>query len=232
MSATVGQRPRGRFWDVLEHGLLRGIGFPLLIVSLVMFVAAMVLLGANVSEVHRSYARVQRVNDALIQIAMVNADMLRSEMIVRGYALSDDPVYLIWQDEAKTNLRKRLAALAAAFSGQAVQQADLERLRAMLHDHDATWDRLMRLVPVDKARVVSEMVAYGKAARRTPIERLLVKLQEDEDKLLERHQRLAEDQVAGAYRSAVGFSVLALIFGALGFAFVLQGRRRQRRRTG
>jgi CHASE3 domain sensor protein len=229
MSEKTCHGPRTRFWEFLEHGLLREIGFPLMMVSLVLFVAAMALLGINVSEMHRSYARVQRVNDALVQIAMVNADILRVEMIVRGYALSGDPIYNTWKDEADGNLRTRLKALTAAFSGQPEQQADFERLRGMLQEHHATWDRLMRLVPVDKTRVIAEVVIYGKAARRKLIERMLVKLREDEGSLLQQRQRAAEDQVVGAYRSAVGISTLALILGALGFAFVLPGRRARRR---
>jgi len=227
MSGIADHRPRTRFWEFLEVGLLQQIGFPLLTVSLVLFVGAMVLMGANVSEMHRSYARVQRVNDSLLQIAMVNADILRSEMIVRGYALSGDPVYVTWKDQAERNLRNRLAALSVTFSGEPAEESQFEQLRAMLREHSATWDRLMRLVPVDRQRVVEEMVAYGKSARRAPIERLLSRLRTQETALLEQRQLLAEDQVASAYRSAVGISTLALILGSLGFAFVMQSRRRK-----
>jgi CHASE3 domain sensor protein len=227
MNVTMQPRPR---LSLLNPGLLKEIGLPALMVSLVLFVSAMALLGANVSEMRNSYSRVQRVNETLIQIAMVNADMLRAEMIVRGYALSGDPVYLVWKDEADGNLRKRLAALGKMFADEPAQRTDLSRLRVLLREHAGTLDNLVNMIPTDKVLVTAKIVEYGKAARRVPIEKLLLTMSARENRLLEKRQRSAEALVEEAYHSAVAISGVALILGAFGFAFVFQGARLERRR--
>ncbi len=231
MNARPQQPAKGRLWDILERGVLREIGYPALIVSLVMFVCAMALLGANVSEMQRSYARVQRANEALLQIAMVNADILRVEMVIRGYALSGDPIYLVWKSMAYDTIRGRMARFKTAFTGDPVQSAHLKQLQVLLDRHHAYFDRLAKMVPTDRAAVVAEIVDYGKKVKRRDIEQLLVVMRNDEMKELAKRQQIAEAKASEAYHYAIGISGVALLLGALGFALIINDRRLDRRRT-
>lgn len=216
-------------WDILDRGLLRELGIPSLLVALVLFVSAMTLLGTNVSEMRAAYGRVQQSNEAILQAAMVNTDILRVEMIVRGYALSGDPVYLRWQEEAERNLRARVAGFGPLFSATADERADVAALRGLIEEHIAYFDRLARQVPVDRQRVITEIVDYGKQAKRRPIEDLLVDMRADLAQRLAGQQEDAEARVIGAYRYAIGISAVALLFGALGFALLIHNRGAGRR---
>jgi CHASE3 domain sensor protein len=220
---------RSRFWEIFEHGVLREIGYPALIVSLVMFVSAMALLGANVSELRRSYARVQHANEALLQIAMVNTDILRAEMTVRGYALNGDPIYLRWKDGAYKTLGGRIKSFQTMFAEDPVQQANFRRLRVLLGEHRAYFERLATRVPTERAAVSAEILDYGKRVGRRGIETMLVVMRDHEMEQLAEQQRFAEAQVKQAYGYAVGISGIALFLGALGFALVIHDRRLTRR---
>lgn len=229
MNPMVQHRLPSKFWDALGRGILREIGYPALMVSLVMFVCAMALLSSNISELRRSYARAERSNQALVQMAMVNADILRVEMIIRGYALSGDPIYLVWKDMAYVQLHDRVKAFPALFAGEPVQLAHLKQLQRLLDAHCATFDRLSKMIAVDRAGVITEIVEYGKKVKRRSIENLLLQMRADEMEDLSARQRIAEERVTDSYHYAIGISAVALILGALGFAFIIHDRRKGRR---
>ncbi len=228
---SIARHSHRRFWDFLDQGLFRELGIPALVVSLVLFVSAMTLLGANVSELRTGYGRVQQTNEALLQIAMVNADILRIEMTVRGYALSGDPDYLTWQKMATDGMRTRLDALAKLVHDDPDEQADIVALNKLLVAHNAYFDRMAKLVPTDKAQVVAEMVDYSKKVKRRPIENLLADMRTDEARRLTEQEHQAETRVISAYRYAIGISSLALLLGGFGFALILHDRRRRRHRA-
>jgi len=213
-----------RVWDILSHHMLRELGIPSLVVSLVLFVSAMTLLGASVSELRAAYGRVQQSNEAILQVSMVNTDILRVEMIVRGYALSGDPIYLRWQKEAVRNLRNRIATFAPLFSATDDTRGDVVNLRRLTEQHIATFDGMARRVPSDRQRVIAEIVDYGKKVKRRAIENLLVDMRADLAQRLAVQQQDAESRVVNAYRYAAGISAVALLFGAFGFALLLRHR--------
>lgn len=229
MSALLQPSAKARFWEMLERGVLREMGYPALIASLVLFVCAMALLGANVSELRQSYARVQRANEALVQIAMVNADILRVEMSIRGYALSGDPAYLVWKDMAYDDVHGRVASFGAEFAGDPVQGANLRRLNALLEKHRAYFDRLIDMLPAHRQELVAEIVAYSKKVKRRDIEDLLVTMRSDEMKELAKRQLAVEAKASEAYLCAVGISGVAVMLGALGFGLLIGERRRRTR---
>jgi len=226
---TAVERPPLRFWEFLDRGLLHDLGIPALVASLVLFVCAMTLLGANISEMRTGYARVQRSNTALLQLAIINTDILRVEMIVRGYALSGDPVYLTWQKMATDAEHGRMASFDTLFVDNPAQKANVVTLKALLKTHDAYFGGLARRVTTDQAAVTAEIVAYGKKATRRSIENLLVVMRNDQMRHLAEQQHEAETRVVGAYRYAIGISILALLLGAFGFAIIIHDRRADRR---
>lgn len=216
---------RRLFWEFLDHGPFRELGLPALVASLVLFVSAMTLLGASVSELRASYARVQQTNEALLEIAAVNADILRIEMTVRGYALSGDQNYIIWQQMTKDALDLRVARLEKLIADDPDVRADIAQLKKLLLMHGNYFDAMVKLVPGNRDRVVAEMVEYSKKVKRRPIENLLGDMRADETRVLALEQRNAETRVVRSYRYAIGISLVAVLFGALGFALILHDRR-------
>ncbi len=228
---TMLAQPRSRFWDMLDAGTLREMGLPLLIVSLVLFVSAMTLLSANVSELRQGYARVQQSNEALLELAAVDTDILRVEMTVRGYVLSGDPVYLTWKQMEASVLHDRVAGFDAVFRDNPVQMANVVTLRRLLGEHRAYFDDLVRRAPGDRTRVIAAIIDYSKKVGRRGIEDHLLAMRANEMKTLAQRQVLAETRVVSAYRYAIGMSAAALLFASLGFAILVRDRRVSRRRV-
>lgn len=220
--------PRSRVWEILEAGILREMGLPMLVVSLVLFVSAMTLLGANVSELRRGYARVQQANEALLELETVNNDILRIEMTVRGYALSGDPIYLTWKQMAESGLHDRVAGFDTIFGDN--QRANVRELKRLLAEHCFFFDRLAERVPKERDAVVAAVVAYGKNVGRKRIEDLLLVMRSAEMKNLAQEQVLAENRVVNAYFYAIGMSAAALLFAGFGFALLVHDRRGRRGR--
>ena len=231
MTAVERPRPPLRLWEFIDRGLLHELGIPALVASLVLFVCAMTLSEANISEMRSGYARVQQTNEALLQIAMVNNDILRDDMVVRGFALSGDPIYLKWQKMAKDSMRTRLGTLEKLLADDPDLRVDIVALKELVAAHIAYFDRLSQMVPTDRDRVIAEIVDYGKKVKRRPIETLLVDMRNDETRRLSELQYDAEMRVVGAYRYAIAISSLALLLGAFGFALVIHDRRAGRRST-
>jgi CHASE3 domain sensor protein len=216
---------RLRIWEFLDHRPVRELGLPALVASLVLFVSAMTLLGASVAELRTSYARVQKTNEALLEIAAVNSDILRIEMTVRGYALSGDENYLVWQQMAQDALDLRVARLENLVADDPDERTDIAKLRKLLRTHESYFDAMAKLVPGNRERVVAEMVEYSKKVKRRPIENLLADMRADETRVLALEQRSAETRVVRSYRYAIGISLIAFLFGALGLALILHDRR-------
>lgn len=220
---------RIRFWDFLERGLLRELGVPALAASLVLFVSAMTLLGANVSALRSAYAQVQTTNQALLEMAMMNSDILRIEMTVRGYALSGDPDYLVWQKMSEDTIDTRIATFDKLVRDDPDELRDVTKLKTLLASHRAYFRAMAQMVPTNRDRVVAEMVDYSKKVKRRPIEALLSDMRDDETRRLATQQHEAETRVVAAYRYAIGLSSIALLLGAIGFALILSDRRAGRR---
>lgn len=220
---------RARFWDVFDTGVLREMGLPMLIVSLVLFVSAMTLLSTNVSELRQSYARVQEANEALLELESVHNDILRVEMTVRGYLLSGDTIYLTWKQFGTSAMMDRLATFDTVFGRDPEQRINVKKLKMLLLEHCAFFDRLAARAPTEHDRVVAEIVAYGRRVGRRGIENLLLTMRAREMKILGLQQADAETRVVDAYRYAIGMSAAALLLASLGFTLLVHDKRLSRR---
>lgn len=217
--------PRSNAGDGIHAGTLRELGLPMLMVSLVLFVSAMTLLGANISELRQGYARVQQSNQALLELSGVSNYILKVEMAVRGYALSGDPIFLTWKKLGARGMRSHIAVFDTMFGSDPDQRANLNELKQLLDEHSAYFELLVQRVPKDREHVIGEIVAYSKRVGRHKIEDLLGVMRAHEMKELAQQQVLAETRVVSAYRYAIGMSAVALLLAGLGFALLVQDRR-------
>lgn len=221
-------RLRARLIEIVETGLLRELGLPALAVSLVMFVSAMTLLSANVSELRHSYANMQRSSEALLVLETIANDVLRVEMTVRGYLLSGDEVYLTWKDLGAARMHDQLQTAANLLNDDSKQRDNLNKLSALLAGHCAYFDALAKRAPRERETVIAEIVAYGRRVGRRPIELQIAAMRSREIKELALEQRQAEKRVVGAYHSALGLSAAALLFAGIGFSLLVHDRRHKR----
>lgn len=219
-----------RLREVLDQGLFRDLGLPALMASLVLFVSAMGLLGTNVSELRTGYERVQRTNEALLQIATINTTFLRVELAARGYIMSGDPEFTRRQALAHHALHMRLDKLDEVVGENAHEHQDVVMLTKLLNEHCAYFEEMTKLAATDRAQVIAKVLDYSRQAKRRPIDDLLNHLRNDEAVRLAELAKLAEARVVAAYRYAVAISAIALMLGGFGFALILHDRRAERRR--
>lgn len=218
-----------RLWEFVDAGILREMGLPTLVVSLVLFVSAMVLLGANISELREGYLRVQHSNLALLELEGVDNDILRIEMTVRGYVLSNDPIYLTWKEMSSSRLHDRVAGFDVLFGHDPGQRSRLKRLRRLLDEHCLYFDSLAKRAPAEHRQVVSEILDYGKKIGRRGIEDTLVEMRTAEMRELAEGQLQSENRAVQAYGYAIGMAAAALFLAGIGFALLVHDRRITRR---
>ena len=206
---------------LLERGGVRRLGMPALVIAVAMLVAAVLLLGVNVSALRGSFEWVQKSDDILLEISEVENAVIGHELTVRGYALSNDPVFLRYEDSERGHIARamhRLAALASGDPQQTRLESDLQRSIAR---HTAVFSQLTALGPghaADVARAIRDPAKRSvMAAARDGIEAFRTA----ELAILAQRQARAARQASRTYGLAVGIVMAAFLLGGLG-VFVSQ----------
>lgn len=214
-----------KFRDFLEHAGVHDIGVPMLLAAVVLLAAAMAMLGANVSAVRDNYRWVQRSNNALVAIAEINTLVIGVDMCARGYALTDDPKFLDYEDKNRHDLDREINFFAAITSGDPGQSANISKLRALVAKQEALFSQLASLGPGHAKDVATVIVDPVKRKIRYAAQDLMTAMHAAEVELLSTRQKAAESQVSYTFYLALGIVALAFAAGALGLALTLFGRR-------
>jgi CHASE3 domain sensor protein len=197
----------------------------MLITAVVLFVAAMAMLGANVSAVRESYSRVQRSNSVLLELAAINTLVMGIDMTVRGYALTDNPDFLVYEADNRRRLGYAIDNLASFASADPGQSARIARLRPLVAQHEALFAQLSSLGPGHAKEVATAIADPAKRKMRYAVQNALTAIHNDEVKLLATRQQTAERQVSYTFDLAVGIIAFAFMAGTVGFALTLHSRR-------
>jgi CHASE3 domain sensor protein len=218
-------RTPSKFRDFLERAGLRDVGVPTLLAAVVLFVTAMTMLSANVSAVRESYGRVQRSNSVLLDIAEINTLVMGIDMTVRGYALTDNPDFLVYEADNRDRLGIRIDHLASLASDDPAQRARIAKLRALVARHVEVFAQLSSLGPGHAKEVAAVIVDPEKRKIRYAAQNTLTAMHDGEMKRLAARQQAAEHQVSHAFYLALGIIAFAFVAGGVGFALTLFGRR-------
>jgi len=218
-------RTPAKFKDFLERAGVRDIGVPTLLAAVVLFVSAMAMLGANVSALRESYGRVQRSNSVLLDMAEINTLVMGIDMTVRGYALTDNPDFLVYEADNRNRLCIRIDHLASLVLDDPEQSARIAKLRALVARHEEVFSQLSSLGPGHAKEVAAVIVDPAKRKIRYAAQDTLTAMHDNEMKRLSAHQQAAERQVSHTFNLALGIVAFAFIAGAVGFALTLLGRR-------
>jgi CHASE3 domain sensor protein len=215
-----------KFRDFLDRASLREVGVPTLLAAVVLFVAAMSMLGNNVSALRESYGWVQRSNNVLLDIAEINTLVMGVDMTVRGYALTDKPDFLLYEADNRHRLGIAIDNLASLASDDPGQSVSIVKLRALVARQEEVFVQLSSLGPGHAKDVAAAIIDPATREKRYAVQRALTALHDDEIKRLAARQREADRQVSHAFNLALGIVVFASIAGALGIALMLYGRGR------
>ena len=202
-----------------DDSVFHDLGIAALLAATVLFVSAMGLLGANISQLRDSYARVQSSDTALQELSDVHTQVLQIEMTIRGYLLSGDRDFLAWGEKNHENLSRSMKDLNAMFAHDPVQAAHLEKLHAVMREYQAKFASVTDL-PRDQA--VATVIRIARSNPRAPLVQVLDTMQRAEKERLAQRLRNATDNVRNAAMLAFGIIVLAVVAGGLGLAWTLR----------
>ena len=210
--------------DLARRGHLYEVGTSALVVAIMMLLSALILLGVNVSMMHHNFDWVQLADDVLQQISAVESGVIGDELSVRGYALTDDPRFLLYQQSNRHNAVDSMNKLRALVADDASQAARFAQLREIVNKHASIFGALTRSGPGHAQEVASAILDRGNRAVMDDMRTQLSSFRTYELRLLSERQAAAAKQVSRTYGIAVGIVVLAFLLGALGLAFMQFGR--------
>jgi CHASE3 domain sensor protein len=211
---------------LVRQGYLRQIGTPTLIGSVVLLISALLLLGANVSALRNSFAWVQRTDDVLVQLSEVELRLVGNELTVRGFALTDDPVFLTYQKSEQDQMAAAMGKLTALIAEEPSQSNRFAVLRGLVDKRMAHFAYLTSLGPGHAQEVAMAIRDPGKRAVMRAARAQVIAMRNEELKLLANRQAAVAQQSTRAYQLAIGIVILAFVFGGLGLAFAQIGQSR------
>ena len=198
---------------------------PTLLASIVLVVAAMTMLGNNVSSLRGSYGWVQRSNNVLLDISEINTLVMGIDMAVRGYALTDNPDFLVYEANTAKRLNATNDDLAKLASDDPGLKANVVKLRGLVAKQDELFSGLSKLGPGHAKEIGAAIADPAKRETRYAVQRLLTVIHDREVKRLAARQQAADHDVTHAFMLALGLVALAFVAGAVGFAMTILGRR-------
>lgn len=198
-----------------KRGHLHDMGLPILFGAVVLLVSAAMLLGANISALRGNLAWIERSQQVLNQIGILEAAVLSEEMTVRGYALTGDQRFIVYRKNERLRCRNSLAELRrlSAGSHRVAQFAALDRA---VQRHLDLFGSLAINGP-DRTQVVARaivdpVVRENMTRTRDGLERLRAAELKD----LGARERDVTNQLAHAFFLAVGIILAAFLLGGIG----------------
>lgn len=210
------------------HGIdLRELGMSVLFAAVVLFVAAMAMLSRNVSQITETYGWVEKSNTILQRLYAVELKIAGVEMTVRGYALTSNPMFVRLHQQNHDKLLSATKVLGDLVESEPALQADYDKLRMLVLQHDTLYASLIALGPGHQDIVAEVITNPSKRQPRTMAVAILNKMRAREQGLLAERQSAAEHKAKSTYRLAISIAGLAFLAGTLGFTLTLFGRRRE-----
>ena len=202
--------------SAVRGGNLRSVATPILLAALVLLVSAIALIGASYTHFRETNAEVHRATSVLLQIAEVDAKLVGMEMTVRGYALSDDPAFLMREDYERIHLISAMQKLQGLIAQEPSQREGFAHLRVVVADRMTLYAHLSGL-ELDRAREVARAITDNDKRREMLSARLTLNaLRDRELKLLQDRQMTQERDAWHAFLIAISIIVAAFVLGGVG----------------
>lgn len=209
---------RSGFTRLLHQGHFRPLATPILVGAAVLLVSALLLLSVNVSALRASFAWVQNADEIILEVSDLENAVLSHEMTVRGYALTGDPRFLKFQDNAQQAVSRSLQRLRTLLADEPSQVTNFRILSDVVSRHTHIFSAL-----TSSGRGSSEIVAD---AIRNPANRALMRevrnridvVRRAEVAVLAERQGAASLRARDTYALAIGIVVAAFVLGGFGVA--------------
>jgi len=201
------------------NGFLREVGLPALFGAAVLFFSATMLLGVNISAMRTNLVWIEHAQQILQEISDAESAVVGDELIVRSYALTGDPRFLIFQQRGRRKLAEsmtKLTQLAAAEPGGAARMA---KIAEAVRRHTDVYTAISGLGP-DQAAIVARVIDDD-AKRKVMFaaRNALAAYRVDELQTIAERQHSLTRQLSQAFLFAVGIIVAAFVLGGVGLMF-------------
>ena len=230
---TRGPKPVASFFfsqqglkQALHRGHLHSFAMQIIAVAVVLLLSALMLLSVNVTKLQESFNWVQRSDNILMQLSQVELRLAGNESAVRGYALTDDPVFVTYQDNEVRQLWGAIDKLASEVRDEPDNQARYLRLREVVKKRLYILAYLMGIGPHNTQEVADAIRAPAYLTVISAEHAQLDEFRANELKVLNQRQAAAAGQAKQTYEFAISIVVVSFVFAALGIAFAMFGRAR------
>lgn len=212
------------FRHFLRRGQLRAVGTQIIAVAVVFLLAAMLLLSVNVTRLQESFDWVQRSDDVLLQLSEVEARLIGNELTLRGYALTDDPRFVLYHEHEDQVMWAAMHRLQVTVGDEPEHKERYARLHAVLTKRSQAVLQLFALGPGHDRDVAAAII--DKQYRNVLFEARakIADFRADELRVLAERQSATARQARHTYAVAFTIVMFAFVFGALGIAFIQFGR--------
>ena len=200
----------------LRGGDTSGVTTPTLFVAVVLLLCAITLMGTSYTRFRETNAEVHRATSVLLQIAEVDSKLVGMEMTVRGYALTDDPVFLKRENYERIHLVSAMQQLDRLIAQESSQRESFAHLRAVVAKRMALYAYLSGLGS-DRVREVARVITDTDKRREMLSGRLALNaLRDRELKLLQDRQAVQERDAWHTFLIVISIIAAAFVLGGIG----------------
>lgn len=215
MGQTVG------FWQTLKYhaqaGHLRKAGSEMLIGAVAMLIAGMLLMGANLSDIHHIGLTSLRSSDALTELAVVDNEILGIELAMRSYAIKPRKVYSDSFDNRAVRINGSLDKLQHYLADQPVEAERLSRLKAYVGARINLYSLLMAQTDTPQPQVADTVTDLNLRTERQNAQQILEEIRNDAVIRVAGCQLATERKVRQTFMLLVGVVSFAFSLAAIGF---------------
>ena len=209
---------------LLRRGHLRQAGSSALFAAVVLLLSGMILLGINVSTMRKNFEWVQQTDDVLQQISTLESGVTGVELTVRGYALTDDTRFLVFQRNNLHIIELAADKLAGLIAHSPSQLSQFAALRQTVDVHCQLFTALTGLGPGHAREVAAAIVNRKYRDVMDKLRGQLSAFRQEERQLLVQRQETATAQASRTYDIAIGIVLTAFVLGVLGIVLAQSGR--------
>lgn len=208
------------FWQTILHhvrsGHLRATGIEMMVAALMLLIAGMLLLGANVSDLRRINLSVQQAQSAIQLSDKIDGCMANIELAARGYIITGDRFFVERFEARSQEMQKTLPLLI-----QDMKQSDADNKYA---------DLLLDMIP-RRQNQLAAMLALGATRDKTALANVVSRRTWEERQVLvrilaavrnNRMVQVRQLQQSAAHKVSQVY-LLSAIFSGVSFALALLG---------
>lgn len=211
------------FWTTICHhircGHLRPAGTEMVAAALVLLLSGMLLMGANMSALHRLGLATERSYQALLKMSDVDTNILASELSMRSFAATGEAEF-IWRHRTRMkSVEDGLADLSVLLAEYPEDVAVLQRLRGFAEGRKKMFADLIVFKPT-RANPATDMVMDAKVRQaRMDTGKMLSVMRTQELKRVVARQQASESKARQTFILSAGVVIVSFGLGLLGLFF-------------